>query len=101
MSDQVTPKVIHDRARVVREIAQEKNLDFRRSFFGKTLKAITLAKEEQLGESIVLTENYIQVSAPANGIPPNRLVDVQIDAVDPHFTRGILSTASAGFTQPK
>jgi threonylcarbamoyladenosine tRNA methylthiotransferase MtaB len=74
MAPHVAPKTIHDRARVLREISQEKNLEFRRRFLGKTLDGITLAKEEDLGESVVLTSNYIHCRTFRHSVPPNRLV---------------------------
>lgn len=84
--DQVSPRIIHDRARVLREIAQEKNLAFRRSFLGRILPAITLAKEEEMGEAVVLTENYIHARIPARTLPPNRLINVRIEDVQPDAT---------------
>ena len=88
MPDRVPPGILHERARLIREISQEKNLEFRRGFVGKVAKGITLAKEEEMGESAVLTENYIQVWA-AGAVPgPNRLVDVRIDEVSTHATHG-------------
>ena len=86
MIDQVSPRVIRERARLLRDISREKNLEFRRRFLGKQLPALTLAKEEEMGESVVLTENYIHAIVAANGIPPNRLVNVSIDRVEPDAT---------------
>jgi threonylcarbamoyladenosine tRNA methylthiotransferase MtaB len=70
------------------EISRSKNLAFRRRFLGKVLPAITLAKEEDLGTSAVLTSNYIHVRIPDLAIPPNRLVDIRIDDVLPAATYG-------------
>jgi hypothetical protein len=70
------------------EISRSKNLAFRRRFLGQVLPAITLAREEELGESIVLTGNYIHVRVSDLSIPPNRLVSVCIEDVQPSATRG-------------
>jgi threonylcarbamoyladenosine tRNA methylthiotransferase MtaB len=78
LPERVSPRVIRDRARLLREMSQEKNLSFRCSFVGRTLPALTLAKEEGMGESVVLTENYIHARIPASTISPNRLVNVRI-----------------------
>ena len=43
MPDQVPVHVARERNRVLRELAAEKNLEFRRNFVGKTLEVITLA----------------------------------------------------------
>src|SRR6185503_13638218 len=42
MPDQVPVQVARERNRVLRELAAEKNLEFRRKFLGRTLEVITL-----------------------------------------------------------
>jgi threonylcarbamoyladenosine tRNA methylthiotransferase MtaB len=74
------------RAGILLEISRAKNLSFRRRFIGKTLRAITLSQEEDLGESVVLTGNYIHARVPGLAVPSNRLVDVRIDDVQPEST---------------
>ena len=86
MPDRIPPRVIHERARILREISQDKNLTFRRSFLRREVRALTLAKEEEMGESVVLTENYIHARIPALSLPPNRLVKVRIEDVRPDAT---------------
>jgi len=86
MDGQVPPRIIRERASVLRDLSREKNLEFRRRFLGRELPALTLANEEEMGESVVLTENYIHAFAAANGVPPNRLVKVSIDRVEPDAT---------------
>jgi threonylcarbamoyladenosine tRNA methylthiotransferase MtaB len=88
MPHQVPPPVVRERARILRELSQSKNLQFRRSFTGQVLPGLTLAKEEEMGESVVLTDNYIHVRVPAHQVPPNRLVRVRITEATPHLTRG-------------
>jgi threonylcarbamoyladenosine tRNA methylthiotransferase MtaB len=90
MPHQVDPKTTRERARIARDISQEKNAAFRGSFLKTVLRGITLAKEEQMGESVVLTENYIQAFTPAMESPPNRLVHVRIDEVQSASTRGTI-----------
>lgn len=68
------------------EISRSKNLIFRRQFLGRVLPAITLAKEEDLGSSVVLTDNYIHARVPSLLVPPNRLVEIRIDDVHPNAT---------------
>ncbi len=86
MPDQVPPPVIRERTLTLRRISEEKNLAFRRRFLGLVLPALTLAKEEGMGESVVLTENYIHARAAKSSNPPNQLVQVRVDAVNPSFT---------------
>ncbi len=90
MPDQVHPKIIQERARVLRDIAKEKSLSFRNRFLGRVLNGITLAKEESMGEAVVLTENYIHTRIPEPVPAPNRLVRVRIEAVDSDTTRAML-----------
>ena len=94
MGNQVSPSIIRERAHVLRNISREKNLEFRHRFLGQELPALTLAKEEEMGESVVLTENYIHALVSANEIPPNRLVNVSIDRVEPDATYASIRTHS-------
>ncbi len=80
--------VMKQRLHRLLDISREKSLAFRRRFLGQILPAITLAKEEDLGESVVLTSNYIHVRIPGLAIPPNRLLNICIDEVAPAATRG-------------
>jgi threonylcarbamoyladenosine tRNA methylthiotransferase MtaB len=64
-----------ERNRILRELAAEKNLAFRRGMVGKSLSVVTL---EQRG--IALSGNYLKIELAAVR-EPNRLVDVEIGAV--------------------
>jgi threonylcarbamoyladenosine tRNA methylthiotransferase MtaB len=81
MRDQVPSRVAHERARILRTMSQEKNHAFRRRFPGRILSAVTLAKEEELGTSVALTENYIHARLPSGSCPPNRLINLRIEEV--------------------
>ena len=63
-----------ERNRVLRELADRKNLAFRQSMLGRTLSAVTL----RAGEA--LTSNYLKVEL-SNPYPPNVIADLQIAAV--------------------
>jgi len=86
MPEWVPPAVVHERARILGEISREKNLGFRRRFVGRMLPAVTLSKEEEMGDSVVLTENYIHACVSDPAVTPNRLVTVRIDEVRPDAT---------------
>ncbi len=86
MADQLSPKRMRERARILRAISREKNFEFRRRFEGRVLPALTLSKDEEMGESVVLTENYIHAVVASNRIPPNRLISVSIDRAEPDRT---------------
>jgi threonylcarbamoyladenosine tRNA methylthiotransferase MtaB len=72
---QVPVAVRKERNRVLRELAAAKNLQFRRSFVGREVSAVTL---EQAG--VALSGNYLKVEL-ASPREPNRIVDVRIAAV--------------------
>jgi threonylcarbamoyladenosine tRNA methylthiotransferase MtaB len=88
MRDQVPSYVIHERARILRMISQEKNYSFRLRFLGQVLSAVTLAKEEELGTSVALTENYIHTRIPSGSCPANRLINLRIEQVAEDATYG-------------
>ncbi len=90
MPEQVRPQVIRERAGILREISRAKNLAFRRSFVGQELRGITLAKEEAMGEGVVLTENYIHARVARPAPPPNSLVTLRIDEARPDSTRATI-----------
>jgi threonylcarbamoyladenosine tRNA methylthiotransferase MtaB len=89
LPDQVEPRVIRERARILREVSLQKNLAFRRTFLQRTLPALSLAKDEGMGESVVLTENYIHARTPPCRLPPNRLVNVRIVDVQSESTLAV------------
>jgi threonylcarbamoyladenosine tRNA methylthiotransferase MtaB len=60
MPDQVPVHVARERNRVLRELAAEKNIEFRRKFLGRTLDVITL----QTGDddwTEALSDNYLKI----------------------------------------
>src|SRR5215468_10425777 len=82
MSGQVPVAVARERNRILRELGAQKNLEFRESFRGKTLDAITLhARDEHFTEA--LTDNYLKVKIagqhPANMWLRARVTDVGAD----------------------
>jgi threonylcarbamoyladenosine tRNA methylthiotransferase MtaB len=90
MPEQVSPAIIRERSRTLRDISQAKNLAFRREFVGRVLKGITLAKEEEMGEGVILTENYIHARIAQYSVAPNRLVNVRIEEAGPQVTRATI-----------
>jgi threonylcarbamoyladenosine tRNA methylthiotransferase MtaB len=83
----VPASLIRERVKVLCSISQEKNLKFRRSLIGRELSAITLAGEENVGDSMVLTGNYIHARV-AGPVDPNQLVNVRILDASKETTEG-------------
>jgi threonylcarbamoyladenosine tRNA methylthiotransferase MtaB len=70
---QVPMRVRRDRNRILRELAAEKNLAFRRSFLGRTLSAVTL-------EQGALSDNFLRIEL-AHPRPANQLTDIAIGSL--------------------
>jgi len=70
---QVPVTIRKQRTKVLRDLAAQKNLEFRRSMIGKTVSAVTL-------DEGALSENYLKIKL---AIPrePNRIVDVKVGGV--------------------
>ena len=75
MPGQVPMPVRKERNRALRELAAQKNLEFRRSMVGRTLSVVTL---HEPGSAI--SSNYLKVEL-AQAAEPNRLIDVRIGGV--------------------
>jgi threonylcarbamoyladenosine tRNA methylthiotransferase MtaB len=77
--EQVPMEVRRDRNRVLRELAAEKNLEFRRRMLGRTLSVVTLTDG-------ALSDNFLKVelSAPRAS---NQLMDVKIGSLAPNGLR--------------
>jgi threonylcarbamoyladenosine tRNA methylthiotransferase MtaB len=60
MPDQVPVHVARERNRILRELAAEKNLEFRKSFIGRTLDVITLQTGGP-GWTEALSDNFLKV----------------------------------------
>ena len=73
--DAVPVDVRRERTRILRELSERKNLEFRRRMIGKSLSAVTL---EQRG--VALTSNFLKVQL-AESREPNRMVDIAIGSV--------------------
>ncbi len=69
--------VRHERTRVLREISDRKNLEFRRRMMGKTLSAVTLEQRK-----MALTSNFLKVEM-AEAREPNQVVDLAIGSLSP------------------
>jgi threonylcarbamoyladenosine tRNA methylthiotransferase MtaB len=72
MPEQVPMRVRKERNRLLRELAAEKNLAFRRQMLGRTLSAVTLGDGR-----LALTDNYLEVEL-ARPRPPGELIEVAI-----------------------
>lgn len=75
MGEAVPVEIRRERTRILRELSNLKNLDFRRCMIGRTLSAVTL---EEPG--MALTTNFLRVHM-AEERQPNRMVDLAVGAI--------------------
>src|SRR5438105_4964308 len=89
MPNQVPVQVARERNRILRELAAKKNLEFRQSFIGKTLSAITLHRAS--GECTeALTSNYLKLEL-AGSYSANRWIEAEIAAVTDDGLHGFVT----------
>ncbi len=73
------------RNRVLRDLAEAKNCEFRRRMAGRTVSAVTL-QERVAGAQIALTSNYLRVQL-ASAREANRLVDLPVELTNDNELR--------------
>lgn len=86
---QVPESVKKRRSEELRKLSREKNLDFKKSFIGRTLPAVVVRKKEKQME--LLTSNYLKVQVEegsGSGINLREVVKVRILQVEPFSVRG-------------
>src|SRR5215468_1242615 len=80
MPDQVPVHVARERNRILRDLAAQKNLEFRRRFIGQRLDVITL-QQGDAESTEALSDNYLKVRI-AGRHEPNRLLRVEVEEID-------------------
>jgi threonylcarbamoyladenosine tRNA methylthiotransferase MtaB len=83
-----TNKVITDRAKVLRQLAAKKNVQFRSSFMGKELSCLVLTKAKSEGSLIALSNNYIKINFKGKEELKNKLITIKITEVTQKETFG-------------
>ena len=91
MADQVPVRVARERNRILRGMAAEKNLEFRKSFIGKTISAITLHRSDA-GYTEALTDNFLKLHV-AGKHEANRWIETQITEIS---NEGLTGTVLGG-----
>ena len=82
----VNDKVKKERAARLRQLSQEKNLNFRRTKIGEIMDAVVIKKEKQ--KTRVLTDNFIEISVPSCSSGEKERVNVRITRVTDKQTFG-------------
>ncbi len=97
MADQVPVHTARERNRILRQLAQEKNLVFMRSFIGKRIEAITLnERSEEQGKDFTeaLTHNFLKLRL-TGPHPANHWMQVQVKSVETGSLIGGLAEISS------
>ncbi|HLY91943.1 MAG TPA: tRNA (N(6)-L-threonylcarbamoyladenosine(37)-C(2))-methylthiotransferase MtaB [Candidatus Angelobacter sp.] len=79
MPEQVPVQVARERNRILRELAAEKNLEFRRKFLGRTLEVITLQTSDD-DWTEALSDNYLKVKM-AGRLEANQILTAEITGI--------------------
>jgi threonylcarbamoyladenosine tRNA methylthiotransferase MtaB len=89
MPGQVPVQVARERNRILRELAAQKNFQFRHYFVGKTIPAITLHRSDESGTE-ALTDNFLKVHLEGKH-EANEWVRVQVTSATSDGLAGRLS----------
>lgn len=95
MSDSIPPPVAQMRSEALIALGRRMSLDFHRRFVGATVQVLCESAKVVCGGLLWsgLTDNYLRVSAPAQGNLANTLVTMRCDDADETGLRGeVLST---------
>ena len=84
---EVSARTVQRRSLELRELAAEKNLQFRTSFLGKRLSVITLDRKEEGAKVQALSTNYLKVELQAD-VKPNQLSEVLVTGMTAEGLRG-------------
>src|SRR3954464_14896380 len=76
MADPVPVHVARERNRILRELSAEKNFEFRKSFVGKKISAITLHRSDE-SRTEALTDNFLKLQVEEKH-EPNRWVHAHV-----------------------
>jgi threonylcarbamoyladenosine tRNA methylthiotransferase MtaB len=82
----VNDKVKKERAARLRQLSQEKSLNFRRTKIGEKMDAVVIKKGKQ--KTRVLTDNFIEISVPSCSSCEKERVNVRITRVTDKQTFG-------------
>jgi len=90
MPQPVTPPVIKERNRILRELAAQKKLRFMQSFLGQEITAITL-NEYHDSCTGTLTDNYLPLRIPGR-LAPNQWVTARVESVTAEGMAGTVTS---------
>ncbi len=78
IGDLVNPKEKKERTKILREISQKKNIEFREKFLNKPLEVLIIS--EKNGKKVGLTGNYIHIKFDSEK-PLNSIINVKLEKI--------------------
>jgi threonylcarbamoyladenosine tRNA methylthiotransferase MtaB len=85
MPNQIPVRVARERNRILRELGERKKLSFMQGFIGRTVEAITLARDSENAVRQIfteaLTDNYLKLRLSGHH-EPNQWIEAQVGRVD-------------------
>jgi len=81
-------RIITTRAKILRQLSAEKNLQFRSSFKGNVRSCLVLTKAKSEGRLLALSDNYIKISFEGDEELKNQLISLKITEVTQKETLG-------------
>jgi threonylcarbamoyladenosine tRNA methylthiotransferase MtaB len=90
LPDQVPVQIARERNRILRQIGAKKNHDFRSTFVGQELEAITLRRSLGSECTEALSDNYVKLEFRGQ-YEPNRLIKIRVDSLSEAGLVGNLS----------
>ena len=98
LPQRIKPQIIKERATLLREVTAECSYKFRKKFLGKEITVLIESRpDKKSGYFCGYSENYIRVLVEdASKKDVNRLVQVKVESVGTHFTKGIACLARGG-----
>lgn len=95
---QTTPnRIITNRAKMLRQLSAEKNLQFRASFKGKVRSFLVLTKAKSEGRLLALSDNYIKISFEGDEKLKNRIIPIKITEASRKETFGEYVSESVNY----
>ncbi len=88
LDNQVEPKEIERRSKILRDLSKKKRKAYNEQFLGKTVTV--LFEQEKHGYWSGLTDNYIRVKVKSESNIKNKILNVQLEAIDNQAITGIL-----------
>jgi threonylcarbamoyladenosine tRNA methylthiotransferase MtaB len=80
LDNQVEPKEIERRSKILRDLSKKKRAAFNTQFLGKTVSV--LFEQEKHGYWSGLTDNYIRVKVISQSNIKNKIIDVELESID-------------------